>query len=289
MYSIALELDRRIRPVLVQCEHQIRQLRLQPLKIAQKGPEDYVTSVDLALNQHLETAFATLFPQDAVITEENTGSRRLYTQNSRRLWCIDPLDGTQDFMRGTWEYAVMIGLLQNGLPIAGWVYAPAYQQLYCGGAGWGVYQTSLALESTLDQPLLPIPLIAPPAPRTGFCPVIIGLRDRQQFGSAIAAEIPQIQFYSLGSFGLKVMEVVLGRAGLYLYCNQRVKVWDTVAPLAIAQAAGLTCCDLDGQPIRFTLDAIDQDSLAHQQTIVIGWASYVEQLRPRLRAAIQAA
>uniref|UniRef100_A0ACD5GPR5 Uncharacterized protein n=1 Tax=Desertifilum tharense IPPAS B-1220 TaxID=1781255 RepID=A0ACD5GPR5_9CYAN len=66
------------------------------------------------------------------------------------------------------------------------------------------------------------------------------------------------------------MEVVCGRAGLYVYLNGRVKLWDTVELVAIAKAAGLVCCDLEGNPLSFHPDAIHPDTLAHYQPIIIG-------------------
>jgi 3'(2'), 5'-bisphosphate nucleotidase len=131
-------------------------------------------------------------------------------------------------------------------------------------------------------------VIEPPDPVTGFCPILIGHRDQKRFGEAIAHQIPEAQFYSIGSFGLKVLEVITGRAGLYVYFNQRVKLWDTTGPLAMAHRAGLTCCSLEGEPIRFSQNGIDPDTLAHRQTLIIGWPHYVEMLRPRLEVAIQA-
>jgi 3'(2'), 5'-bisphosphate nucleotidase len=118
---------------------------------------------------------------------------------------------------------------------------------------------------------------------------LLGDRDQKQYGIAIQQTIPEATFYSLGSFGLKVLEVIQGRAGLYLYLNGRVKLWDTVGPLALAHQAGLTCCDLEGNPLQFTPEALDLNTLAHRQPIVIGWPHYVESLLPRLQQAISSA
>ena len=185
-------------------------------------------------------------------------------------------------MRHKPDYSVMVGLLQHHQPIAGWVHAPATEITYWGGKDWGLFQ------STADQPTEKLLVREPYPPSDRFCPLIIGYRDQKQFGDAIAEFIPEVQFYSLGSFGLKVLEVILGRAGLYLYFNRRVKVWDTAGPIALALAAGLVCCDLEGQPISFAPEAIDLDTLAHKQVILVGWARYVETLRPKLKAAAEA-
>jgi 3'(2'), 5'-bisphosphate nucleotidase len=281
-------LDPQIRSTLRACGQQALVLAKEGFEVSQKGPEDYVTNIDKALDVELSRSFAALCPGDGLITEENAQSLSQFNSTAahvggrvpQRLWCIDPIDGTEDFIHGKLHYAVMAGALLGDSPEAGWIYAPAYDQMYCGGPQWGVFQVGG------DGALAPIALQPPDPPRMGFCPALIGYRDHTRYGAAIAQQIPGIQFYSVGSFGLKVMEVVLGRAGLYMYFNRRVKLWDTVGPLAIAQAAGLVCCDLDGEPLRFDADAIDPTTLAHRQTILIGWPDYVQALRPKLQRAI---
>ena len=280
MNPITSDLDQQIRQVIRRCGQQAEAMSATQFDVFQKGPDDYFTSIDSALDSQLSAAFSTLFPDDGIITEENAHSRTQFHAGYRRLWYIDPIDGTEAFMYGKQDYAVMVGLVQNYQPIAGWVYAPAYDRLYYGGPGWGLFQ------ATADQPPMYLAVVEPPPPTNLYCPMLIGHRDRTNFGKAIARLIPEAQFYSLGSFGLKVMEVVLGRAGLYLYFNGRVKLWDTAGPLALAAAAGLVCCDLEGEPISFAPNAVDVDSLAHKQPILVGWSSYIEQLRPRLKAAM---
>lgn len=280
MLPISPTLDQQIRQAMRGCGQQALEMAKSGFEVTQKGPEDYVTSIDKALDVQLAAAFSGLFPGDRIITEENAQSRTQFDLGQRRMWCIDPIDGTEDFINGRIHYAVMAGALQGNQAQAGWIYAPVADQMYCGGANWGVFQAAG------DRELLPIALHAPAPPRNGFCPVLIGYRDRKHYGEAISQQLPAVQFYSVGSFGLKVMEVVQGRAGLYMYFNGRVKLWDTVGPLAIAQAAGLTCCDLQGNPIRFDAAAIDLATLAHKQTILIGWDSYLDALLPKLQIAI---
>ncbi len=280
MTSIANQKDANIRELLHQCGQIISQMVADHFEVSQKAPGDYVTSVDAALDRYLSAAFAGLLPQDGVITEENPQSRQAYTAGYERLWCIDPLDGTENFIAGDPDYAVMIGLLNNYQPVAGWIYAPATDHLYWGGKGWGLF------EQTKAVPMTELVRVKPPSLEAGACPILIGRRDAANFGTAILKHIPTANFYSVGSFGLKVLEVIQGKAGLYLYLNRRVKLWDTCAPLALAQAAGLVCCDLEGVPISFLPKFLDPDSLTHRQVILIGWHHYIEQLLPKLRAAI---
>lgn len=270
MQYISLYQDQQIRTSMRECGQLAKQLAMGRFAVHQKGPEDYVTDVDRTLNNHLLKTFGYLFPDDGIIAEENTESWQAYHSNHRRLWCIDPVDGTDDFIHGKPHYAVMVGLLSNHIPLAGWIYEPVVDRMYFGGKDWGLFQT---IGDALTQPL---PIIKAPNPTAQFCPMILGYKDRINFGDAIKKLIPGVQFYSIGSFGLKVLEVIQGRAGLYVYLNGRVKLWDTTGPLALAQAAGLVCCDLNGAPLRWTPDAIDPDNLAHLQPIAIGWPNYID-------------
>ncbi len=279
MERITPELAHQIQQIVRQCGLQAEQMAAAPFEIVEKGPEDYVTNIDALLDRQLSLAFSGLFPGDGVITEEDSRSRQQFYEGYSRLWCIDPLDGTEDFIWGKRNYAVMVGLLEDYQPTAGWIYAPTQDRMYFGGMDWGVF------ESVGDRPPEAVSIIQPDPPSQDFCPIVIGHRDQTRYGAAIAQQIPGVKFHSIGSFGLKVMEVVCGRAGLYLYFNGRVKLWDTTGPLALAKAAGLICCSLEGDPIRFSADAIDAETLAHTQSILVGWPDYIEQLRPKLEVA----
>lgn len=280
MNLFSLPQAQQIRQAVRRAGQEAARLSAQTFEVSEKGPNDFVTSVDRALDRQLAQQFAAWFPGDGIVTEENARSNQVFHQPYRRFWFIDPIDGTDDFIQGRPDYSVMVGLLEDHRPVAGWVYAPTSDRLYCGGPDWGLFE---AVGEQPPQPLRPIP---PDPPAADFCPVLIGHKDQRHYGQAIHQVIPEAQLYSLGSFGLKVVEVILGRAGLYLYLNRRVKLWDTTGPIALAEAAGLICCDITGQPLSFAPDAIHPETLAHYQPILIGWPRYIEELRPRLAAAI---
>ena len=282
MSPISLDADQTIRRVMRECGLYAQQMATQGFEVMEKGHEDYVTTVDRALDATLWQTFSDLFPADGVITEENVRSRQQFHDAYDRLWCIDPLDGTEDFIDGRGNYSVMAGLLDRYRPQAGWIYSPARDTLYFGGVNWGLFHT------TGEQSPVPLTVASPPTP-TAPLRMMIGHRDHSRYGSAIAAQLPNISFQFMGSFGLKVLAVIMGQADVYLYLNRRVKLWDTVGPLALAHAAGLTCCSLEGEPIRFVPHALDADSLAHKQAILIGHPRLISALRPRLVAAVHQA
>jgi 3'(2'), 5'-bisphosphate nucleotidase len=269
-----------IHQLILDCGQQARQLATDGFDVFEKGKDDYVTSVDRSLDAQLAQGLAYLFPQDGIISEENFSSKQVFQNTEQRLWLVDPIDGTDDFIHRQPHYAVMVGVLRHYLPVAGWVYAPALHQLYCGGEDWGLFQINAHYSL---EPLVPT---APPPHDGDVCPMMIGYTDRKRFGHAIAQQIPNVQFHGIGSFGLKVMEVIRGRVGLYLYMNQRVKLWDTTGPIALAQAAGLICCDLEGNAIAFDQSGINAETLRHRQPILVGWPSYIQNLRPLLHRAV---
>lgn len=257
-----------------------KELAQSQFEVSEKGKNDYVTSIDQALDRRLNQAFSQLFPQDGIITEENPISLQAFQHNFSRLWCIDPLDGTQDFIQGDLHYALMVGLLEKETPLAGWVYAPSFDQMYYGGPNWGLFYTQ---GNGRPEPLK----INPPPPLDSHpFQLILGDKDQKNFGSVIRQVIPDVQFYSLGSFGLKVLEIIQGRAGLYLYLNGRVKIWDTVGPLALAKTAGLICCDLQGNPLQWNAEVMELHTLTHKQSVVIGWPEYIDSFREKLYQAI---
>ncbi len=263
--------------LVVACGDYASQQSQQSFQVFEKGVDDYVTTVDRLLDEKLLAGMEAIFPGDGIITEENRATVQQYQHSDRTLWFVDPIDGTDDFIQGRDHYSVMVGRLVNGRPEAGWVYAPVGRHLVWGGPGWGLFEQIGMGEPT---PLMPKePRFNPDRPWT----LVIGNKDERRFGDAIAQQFPNVRFLSLGSFGLKVLAVITGQAGLYIYLNGRVKLWDTTGPLALAEAAGLVCCDLEGNPIRFTEPHVDPQTLIHRQPIVVGWPSYVEALRSPLQ------
>ncbi len=254
------------------CIHHAGQVALQMASqgfdVTSKGWDDYVTDVDKHLDQLLREQFQAWFPDDAVISEENPHSLELWHSHQGRFWFIDPIDGTSDFIQGHKFYAVMVGALDyfEGIPqaVMGWIYAPAAGCFYGGGVDFPLTQqvyrygidaditdpeasksdSESHLESHVESNLASdleshCEALKPQMPHLDKPRIVLSHKDALVYGETIRSVIDGVTFYNLGSFGLKVMEVVLGRANAYIYLNRRVKLWDTVGPLAIARAAGL--------------------------------------------------
>lgn len=104
--------------------------RLVADKGGDKGP---LTELDLAVDAELSARLLAAFPADAWISEESPER-----PGGRRTWIVDPIDGTRECVAGIPEWAVSVGLWQDGRPLAGWIYNPPTDRLWFGGPGFGV-------------------------------------------------------------------------------------------------------------------------------------------------------
>ena len=102
-----------------------------------KGNRNIVTETDFAVERAVHAVLGREFPEHAILSEEipDDGSRL----GQARVWMVDPIDGTRDFILGDDGFAVMIGLCVDGRPIVGAVSQPVTGKNYTGIAGVGAW------------------------------------------------------------------------------------------------------------------------------------------------------
>ncbi len=98
-------------------------------KVTEKGAADYVTNVDVAVQNFLKDALAKEFPDIALIAEEK---ENLGLDPAKSYWILDPIDGTTNLIRDYHLSAVSLGLYENGEITFGVVYNPFTEELFCG-------------------------------------------------------------------------------------------------------------------------------------------------------------
>ncbi len=197
--------------------------------------DDLRDAGDRLAHEFLAGALAEARPDDAVLSEEAPDDRRRL--GHRRVWIIDPLDGTRQFgepQRTDW--AVHVALAIDGEPAAGAVALPA---------------EGVTL-STAEPPSLPPSL--PPATSSGDQAQgrrrVIASRSRPAPDARAVAAALGAELVMLGSVGAKVAEVIGGRAVAYVHSGGQSE-WDSAAPVAVALACGLHASRLDGRPLRY--------------------------------------
>lgn len=210
------------------------------LDVQIKGGDEPVTEADHAASALIVGRLREAFPDDVVLSEElpDTGERL----GKPRVWMVDPIDGTRDFVRGESNFVVMIGLVVDGRPAVGAVGHPLTGHVYAGAAGSGgawredADGARIPLHtSTLSRPP-DIRLVASKSHRTARI-------DEVKRALQITDEI------NVGSIGLKIGLVSEALRDLYVYLGGRTKIWDTCGPEAILTAAGGRMTDVDGRPL----------------------------------------
>lgn len=104
------------------------QARHEGFTSSYKINNDPLTTADLLSNQILKDRLLNAFPTDGWLSEETTDN--LDRLNYKRIWIVDPIDGTREFIKGIPEYAVSVALVENGIPIVSAVYNPAKNELF---------------------------------------------------------------------------------------------------------------------------------------------------------------
>lgn len=159
-----------------------------------------------------------------------------------RLWIVDPLDGTKEFIKRNGEFTVNIALIKNRRPVFGVVYAPDLKRLFFGGMGWGSY-TCLKDMNDLPEKINEMVESSEKLPnkqgRTAY--VVIGSRSHstpelEAFVAQKRTEFDEVTFISAGS-SLKFCRVAEGVADIYPRTGPTME-WDTAAGQAVAEGAG---------------------------------------------------
>ena len=183
---------------------------------------------DAHSHELLMQRFATERPDDAVLSEEGVDDKARL--GADRVWIVDPLDGTREYgEEGRTDWAVHVALWVRGRGLtAGAVALPA------AGAPLA---TLLVTEGFIT-------------PRYDGQPRIVVSRTRAPAWVGPVAEELGATTVPMGSAGAKIGAVITGDAEVYLHGGGQYE-WDSAAPVAVAQAAGLWCSRLDGSPLTY--------------------------------------
>ncbi len=212
------------------------------LAVENKAGDEPVTQVDRAASELIVARLRAAFPDDAILSEElpDDGSRL----TNARVWMVDPIDGTRDFINGETGYAVMIGLCIDGRPVVGAVSQPPTGLTWAGAVGEAAWKEQ---PDGSRQPLRPSTLREGPGIR-----LVASKSHRTPHVDAFRHALGIDDEMNIGGVGLKVGLVADGSRDLYVYPGGRTKRWDSCAPEAILVAAGGKLTDTDGALIDYT-------------------------------------
>lgn len=207
------------------------------LEIREKGEDDPVTAADHAANAAILGVLGRQRPQEPALSEESRPPAD--REGGGRLWVVDPLDGTKEFIAGNGEFSVMVGLAEEGRATLGAVYQPATDRLFAGFTEGGAWVVAGAPHGPRVERLL-LPGGAEPRRPIRF------VRSRSHPDERLrrlADALGDIEEVISGSVGIKCALVAQGLADLYVHPVPFLKEWDTCAPEAVLRGAGGTVTD----------------------------------------------
>jgi 3'(2'), 5'-bisphosphate nucleotidase len=234
---------RKLLPEVVSLAHEAGRLILEVYQssysVQLKDDRTPLTEADLRSERLLLAGLARI-ARDIPVLSEETG--RVPWEERRgwsRLWVVDPLDGTREFIGRNGEFTVNVALVQDGRVLLGVVHAPALGRSYYACAGTGAFR------SDGDDPGRPIRVAKPNGPVR-----VVGSRShRGDSLDAFLARLGPHRFVEVGS-SLKLCLVAEGEADVYPRLGTTCE-WDTAAGQCVLEQAGGQVLTLAGQPLLY--------------------------------------
>ena len=203
-----------------------------------------VTIADEEAETLIVKRLAEIAPGVPVIAEEAVSAGHK-PEPGRKFFLVDPLDGTKEFIARNGEFTVNIGLIEDNLPKAGVVHAPAIKRMFFGDSESGAFEILDVGEHRLHLARAK-PIRARQAPADGLV-AVASRSHRDTKTEEYLAHYKIVRFVAIGS-SLKFCLVAAGEADIYPR-HGRTMEWDSAAGHAVLAAAGGTVTRLDGTPL----------------------------------------
>lgn len=214
----------------------------QDPKVWTKGNDSPVSEADMAVDGFLAESLALARPDYGWLSEETAddGSRK----NCKRVFIVDPIDGTRGFINGDKNWTVCIAVVEAGRPLAAAVYCPAHDDMYCAVAGGGATWNSAPMTVTGRLELAGADIAGP--------------RVIMRHPGFEAAGIPQGRL--IPSLALRIALVAAGRCDAAI-ARANAHDWDLAAADLLVHEAGGRLTGIDGEPLEYNQSAIRHPAL----------------------------
>ncbi len=254
-----------VRKIMMEAGEEVMKIYQAPstMDVTVKSDTSPLTAADTKSHQLLTKGISELFPNWPILSEESAPEESKNRHTWEVSWLIDPLDGTKEFINRSDEFTLNLALIVNGVPQAGWVYAPAINELY-----QAIGQEACLVAGDQTQTIQTRALEKPPT-----------LLMSRRHGTSLMAEAQKIfeaiyggcNSISRGS-SLKICEVAVGRADFYPRLGPTHE-WDTAAAHAVLNAAGGKLVNMSGEPLSYNQN---ENSTLNPYFMAIGDTSHVD-------------
>lgn len=227
--------------------------------IETKADASPVTEADKDANAAILEILQAAFPADAILSEETPDSEARFSNH--RVWIIDPLDGTKDFINRSGEFSVHVGLAVDGQAVVGAVYQPITRVMASASKGHGAWRVfpdgrreRLHVSATAELSALRVG-----TSRAYPSAKLVAFLDEHQIEQRVA----------MGA-STKLVAVAAGELECVINLGSGEQEWDTCAPEVIVREAGGAYSDRTGQPFRYN----QPDPMHHRGSIASNGACH---------------
>ena len=215
-----------------------------------KDDDSPITQADLKSNQTIKKILSKT--GYSILSEEDKDNKKRLEQN--RVWIIDPLDGTTDFVNKTGEFTVMIALVEEKKPILGVIYIPTQNTLFVAQKNFGAWRSNknswqrihVSIESDISK-----------------CKAVGSRFHISDDEKKLLERLEIKKFTSVGS-SLKVTQICSGAAEIYLTTTNKMKEWDTCASYCLVSETGGKMTDMNGNDLSY-----NNQNVIHQNGILV--------------------
>jgi len=200
-----------------------------------KSDNEPITEADIKSNSIIQKIISdSNYP---ILSEETTDNKERL--NHKKIWIIDPLDGTTDFVNKTGEFTIMIALVENNKPILGIIYWPTKDQLYLAQSGQGAFLLNQGNWTNLSVSTIS---------KLEKCRAVGSRHHISEKEQNLLTLLNVSKFTSKGS-SLKVGDISSG-----------MKQWDTCASYCIIKEAGGKMTDMHGNDLKYNTDLVNHEN-----------------------------
>jgi len=229
----------------------VKKIYNQDFSVSRKNDNEPITEADIKSNEIIENLISQYnYP---ILSEESKDNKELRI-NSLKVWVVDPLDGTSDFVNKTGEFTIMIALVEENKPILGIIFVPLENALFVAQKDQGAFQFSggkwARLQVNENRDLK-------------RCKAVGSRFHKNEQEDQFLEKLKISNFTTRGS-SLKVVDICSGKADLYFTFTDKIKQWDTCASNCLVTEAGGKMTDMLGMPLKYNIEKLN-----HQNGILV--------------------
>ncbi len=213
--------------------------------VTYKADASPLTVADLEAHRIITSGLAEMYPEIPILSEEGRIPQFEERRSWKRFWMVDPLDGTEEFLKRNGEFTVNIALIEGTGPVLGVIYLPIQEVLYFGSSSGSSRQVPGQAPERIE------------ARRRADPQNLTAAVSRSHFSDEDKAFLEKnriVHYLHMGS-SIKFCMVADGRVDIY-YQSRGNMEWDTAAGQAIVEAAGGRVLDKEHRPLRYNKPSV---------------------------------